>query len=100
MHLSSPVRIPKLQLAAEQPTTGKCLTPPKKKRLPHIQGKRGTLHKMGRGAKLPLESNPYYPEMLGGIKQKLVQANNAVNKASVGDEVPVELFQNPKRGCC
>lgn len=58
MHLSSPVRIPKLQLAAEQPTTGKCLTPPKKKRLPHIQGKRGTLHKMGRGAKLPLESNP------------------------------------------
>lgn len=61
MHLSSPVRIPKLQLAAEQPTTGKCLTPPKKKRLPHIQGKRGTLHKMGRGAKLPLESNPILP---------------------------------------
>ena len=38
--------------------------------------------------------------MLGGIKQKLVQANNAINKASVGDEIPVELFQKPKRWCC
>lgn len=40
MHLSSPVRIPKLQLAAEQPTTGKCLTPPKKKKgYPTFKGK-------------------------------------------------------------
>ena len=29
MHLSSPMRIPKLQLSAEQPWTGECRIPPK-----------------------------------------------------------------------
>ena len=31
MHSFSPVRIPKLQLAAEQPSTGECCIPPKTK---------------------------------------------------------------------
>ena len=38
---SSPGRTPKLQLAAEQPSTGECCIPPKKKKkIPHVQGQR------------------------------------------------------------
>ena len=38
MH-SSPVRPPKLQLTAEQPSTGECWIQPKKKRYPTSKGK-------------------------------------------------------------
>ena len=38
MHLSSPVRTPTLQLAAEQPLTGECWIPPKK-HIPHPRSK-------------------------------------------------------------
>ena len=38
MHSSSPARTPKLQLAAEQPSTGDCWIPPKKK-ISYVQGK-------------------------------------------------------------
>ena len=58
MPSSSPVRTPKLQVAAEQPLTGKCWIPPKKKKISHIQGQRRSLSKMVGGAKLHLESNP------------------------------------------
>ena len=39
MRSSSPARTPKLQLAAEQPLTGECWIPPKKK-IPHTQWQR------------------------------------------------------------
>ena len=38
MGSSSPVRTPKLKLAAEQPSTGECWNPPKKK-YPMTKGK-------------------------------------------------------------
>ena len=48
IHSSSPVRTPKLQLAAEQPSTGECLIPPKKdiprskaKERPQQDGRKG-----------------------------------------------------------
>ena len=50
MHSSSPARTPKLKLAAEQPSTGKCWIPPKKdtphpraKEKPQQDGKRGEI---------------------------------------------------------
>ena len=50
VHSSSPARTPKLQLAAEQPWTGKCWNPPKKdtphpraKEKPQQDGRRGTI---------------------------------------------------------
>ena len=55
--LISPVRTPKLQLAAEQPLTGECWIPPKKK-IPHIQGQRRSPSEMAGGAKSCLETNP------------------------------------------
>ena len=39
MHSSSPVRTPKLQLAAEKPSTGECWIPPPKKDSPHPRTK-------------------------------------------------------------
>ena len=59
MPSSSPARTPKLQVAAEQPSTGKCWIPPKKKKkISHIQGQRRSLSKMVGEEKLHLESNP------------------------------------------
>ena len=52
---SSPARTPKLQLTAEQPSTGECWIPPKKN-ISHIQGQRRS--KMVGGEKSCLESNP------------------------------------------
>ena len=50
MHSSSPARTPKLQLAAEQPSTEECWIPPKKdtprpraKEKPQKDGKRGEI---------------------------------------------------------
>ena len=54
---SSPARTPKLQLTAEQPSTGECWIPPKKK-IPHFQGQRRSPNKMVGGMKSHLESNP------------------------------------------
>ena len=53
---SSPARTPKLQLAAEQPSTGECWISPKK--IPHVQWQRRRTNKMVGGAKSYLESNP------------------------------------------
>ena len=55
---SSPARTPKLQLTAEQPSTGECWIPTKKKKIPHIQGHRRNPSKTVEGAKSYLESNP------------------------------------------
>ena len=44
---------------------------PTKKKISHVQGQRRSPSNTGRGAKLHLESNPYPPEMLGGLKQTL-----------------------------
>ena len=55
---STSVRTPKLQLTAEQPSTGECWIPPKK--IPHIQGQRKSPSKMVGGAILLLESYPIY----------------------------------------
>ena len=46
---SSPVRTPKLQLAAEQPLTRECWIPPKK--ITHVQGQRRIPRKMVGGVK-------------------------------------------------
>ena len=55
MRFSSPVRTPKLQLTAEQLSTGECWIPPKK--IVHIRGQRRVLSKMVGRVKLCLESN-------------------------------------------
>ena len=52
----SPVRTPKLQLAAKQPSTGECWIPPKN--IPHVQGQRRSPCRAVGGAKSCLESNP------------------------------------------
>ena len=55
---SSPVRTLKLQLAAEQPLTGECWIPPKKK-IPMSKGKgEAPASKIVGGAKSHLEPNP------------------------------------------
>ena len=51
----TPVRTPKLQLAAEQPSTGECWIPPKN--IPHVQGQRRSPSRTVGGAKSCLESN-------------------------------------------
>ena len=56
MQSSSPVRPPKLQLTAEQPSTGQCWIPPEKE--PCVQVQRRSPNKMVGGAKSCLESNP------------------------------------------
>ena len=48
MHSSSPARTPKLQLAAEQPLTGDCWIPPKK-RYPTSRGKEKPQQDVRRG---------------------------------------------------
>ena len=53
---SSPVWTPNLQLAAEQPWTGECWSPPKKK-ISQFQGQRRSPSKTVGGAKLHLESS-------------------------------------------
>ena len=58
MHSSSAVRTPKLQLTAEQPSTGGCWTPPKK--IPHVQEQRRRPSKMVGGVKSHLDSNPIH----------------------------------------
>ena len=49
MRSSSPARIPKLQLATEQPLTGECRNPPKK-RYPMTKGKGEAAKSSRRGA--------------------------------------------------
>ena len=56
MRSSSPARTPKLQLTAEQPSTGECWIPPKKDN-PHPRAKE-KLQQDGRRGKIVLESNP------------------------------------------
>ena len=58
VHSCSPVRTPKLQLAAKQPLTGEHCIPPKK--IPCIQGQRRSPNKMVGGVKLHSESNPMH----------------------------------------
>ena len=53
---SSPKRTPKLQLAAEQLSTGECWIPPEEDT--HIEGQRRNPSKMVGGTKSRLESNP------------------------------------------
>ena len=48
VYSSSPVRTPKVQLAAEQTLTGECWIPPK--RIPHLQGQRRSPNKSVGGA--------------------------------------------------
>ena len=48
VHSSSPARTPKLQLAAEQPSTGECWVPGHQKKIPHIQGQRRSHNKMAK----------------------------------------------------
>ena len=54
---SSPTRTPKLQLTAEQPSTGECWIP-QKKRCPVSKDKGEAIARQGGGAKSRLESNP------------------------------------------
>ena len=61
MYSSTPVRTPKLQLAAEQLSIGECWNLPKKKKIPHIQEQRRSPNKMVGGAKSHLESTPEVP---------------------------------------
>ena len=52
---SSFAKAPKLQLAAEQPSTGKCCY--HQKMIPHIQGQRKSFKKAVEGAQSHLKSN-------------------------------------------
>ena len=58
MYSSSPVRTPKLQFIAEQPSIEECWIPPKKDT--EHQGQRRSPRKMVGGAKLCLETNPIF----------------------------------------
>lgn len=50
MHLTSPAETPKSQVAGEQPLTGRCWNPPKKKKkILHVQGQRGSHHRQQEG---------------------------------------------------
>ena len=55
MHLSSPERTPKLQLAAEEPSTSECWIPPKK--ISYIQRQKKNPSNLVGEVKLHLESN-------------------------------------------
>ena len=79
---SSPVRTPKLQLAAEQPSRGECWVPPKKK-IPHFQGQRRSRSQMVGGAKSCLESN--------SIPAR--EARRAQRKTTAHQETPQRLSQ-------
>ena len=57
MHLYSPVRTPKLQLRAEQPSTGKCWIPPTKD-TPHVRAKEKP-QKDGKRGKIMFRFNPH-----------------------------------------
>ena len=59
MHLSSPARTPKLQLAAEQPLTGQCCSTPPLPQTKHtqVQGQRGSPNSTVGGVSPCLESN-------------------------------------------
>ena len=65
------MRTPKLQIAAEQPSTGECWIPPKTDTpCPRAKGK---TQKDGRRGKITFRIKPSYPsEMHRGLKQNLV----------------------------
>ena len=59
MPSSSPVRTPKLQVAAEQPLTGKCWIPPKKKKdIPYPRAKEKP-QQDGRRGKIAFRIKPH-----------------------------------------
>ena len=70
MHSSPPERTPKSQLAAEQPSTGECWIPPKKK-IPHVQRQRSPNKTVG-GAKSCFQSNCKPARDTWRVKQNLV----------------------------
>ena len=78
---SSPVRTPKLQLAAKQSLTGECWIPPKN--IPHVQGQRRRPRKMVGGEKSHLESHKHH------TCQGLSECSNKTLHAS-GDPVETE----------
>ena len=67
---SSSARTPKLQLVAEQPLTGECWIPPKKK-IPHIQQQRRSPSKTVGGAKSHIKSNPKHQRCSEGSNKIL-----------------------------
>ena len=98
MHSSSPVRTPKLQLAAEQPSTGECWIPPKKdtpcpraKETPQQDGGRGeivfrikphTCQRHSEGSnKLCVHQDPETPQRL---RQNCVSVSPAEIRVSSG----------------
>ena len=60
MHPSSPMRSPKLQLTAEQPSTGECWIPPKKD-IPHPRAKEKP-QQDGRRGKIMFRVKPHTQE--------------------------------------
>ena len=68
---SSPVRTPKLQLAAEQLSTGECWIPPKKD-TPHPRAKEKPQQE-GRRGKITFRIKPQTHQNAQGLKQNLVQ---------------------------
>ena len=89
MRSSSPARTPKLQLAAEQPSTGKCWIPPKKD-IPHPRAKEKTQRVVG-GVKSRLESNSIH---LNAEFQRIVRRDK---KAFLSDQCK-EIEENNRMG--
>ena len=67
---SSPVRTPKLQHAAEQPSAGKCWIPPKKI-YPMSKDKGEATARLQEGQNCIQNQTSYSQETLGGLKQTL-----------------------------
>ena len=68
MHSSSPARTPKLQLDIEQPSTGDCWIPPKKKKNPYPRAK-----------EKPQEDGRSVEIMLGIVSYKLALTKSIAN---------------------
>ena len=64
----TPVRTPKLQLAAEQPSTGQCWIPSKRYHMSKSKGEAPVRQLEGRNH--VQNQTPYPPEMLRGLKKK------------------------------
>ena len=85
------VLVPKLQLAVEQPLYRKCWIPPKKKKIPHIQGQKKTPIKMVGGEKSHLESNPIPTRDTQRAQKKSLYASGSRDPTEIEPNLPLSV---------
>ena len=90
MHSSSPVRTPKSQLTAEQPSTGECWIPGYQKKIPHIQGQRRSHNKMANH----LYICDFHKNLIQGIQNRKGNDDDGGNSLVQDTDTPeVDLHQ-------